>query len=66
MKFIAQDKTFPDRELNDTMSDYIWEDDSHFVYTKEGNGSYVYDLDTGRVSTTMEEEYLEEIRTRDE
>ncbi len=66
MKFISQTDDLPDRELNDTISDFIWEDSRHFVYTKAGNGSYRYDLESGHVSTTMDEEFLEEIRTREE
>ncbi len=66
MKFVSQVKELPNRELNDTISDYYWEDDSHFLYLKEGSGCFIYDLDTGRVSTTLDEEYIDEIRTRDE
>ena len=64
MKFISQDENYPDREINDTILDYAWDDNTHFVYNKGGERDLSVDLGNGYVSEVMEEDYLENIKNR--
>lgn len=49
VKFIAKDNARPNRELNDTISSYLWINDVYFLFSKEKLGIYLYDLNTGTV-----------------
>ena len=49
MKFISKSSDRPNRELSDTINSYLWLSDSLFIYSKNGKGIYVYNLDDGSV-----------------
>lgn len=54
MKFISQRGTEPNRELNDSISSYLWISNDIFIYSKQGKGIYSYNLEEGRVSRIVE------------
>ena len=54
VKFVSRTGEVPNRELNDGVNTYIWIYNDYFLYSKEGNGIYLYDLNTGRVSQLIE------------
>lgn len=64
MKFISKDENYPDREVNDSIIDYAWDDNTHFVYNNGGEWDLSVDLGNGYVSEIMEEDYLENIKSR--
>ena len=64
MKFISQDENYPDREINDIIIDYVWDDNTHFVYDKGKERNLSMDMGNGYISEVMEEDYLNNIRNR--
>ena len=52
--FISPNGNRPNRELSDSISTYAWVSDNYFVFSKQGNGLYGIDLNTGYVSTLLE------------
>lgn len=49
MKFISKYEEAPNRELNDSITSYLWLTSKYFLYSKSGNGIYFYNLETGRI-----------------
>ncbi len=49
MKFISKYNEKPNREINDTISSYLWLNNDYFLYSKSGKGIYFYNLNTGKV-----------------
>lgn len=49
MKFISKDGKRANRELNDSISDYLWLSSDYFLYSKSGKGLYFYNLIDGTV-----------------
>lgn len=66
IKFISDDPNFPDRELNDTVLDFIWEDNTHFIYTKSKDECLSIDMENGFVSGGLKGGYIEGIRNGEE
>lgn len=64
MKFISKDSNYPDREINDTIVDFAWNDNTHFVYNNGGERDLSVDLENGYVSDVLEDDYLENIKNR--
>lgn len=54
MKFISNDSNYPDRELNDTISSYIWIRDDILLYSQRKKGIYYIDLTTGQRQLLLE------------
>lgn len=54
MKFIAKDDSRANRELNDTISYYLWLTSNYFLYSKTGKGIYLYNLENGIVTRIKE------------
>lgn len=54
MRFISQRGTEPNRELNDSISSYLWASNDIFIYSKQGKGIYLYNLEEGKVSRIVE------------
>lgn len=54
MKFIGRTEEYPNRELNDYMTSYLWINSDYFLYSKSGKGLYFYDLTNGSVKRVME------------
>lgn len=54
MKFIAKDTNRANRELNDTISYYLWLTSNYFLYSKSGKGIYLYNLENGIVTRIKE------------
>lgn len=54
MKFISQLNSYPNREINDNIDDYLWISNNHFIYSKKGKGIYSYNLEDGRVTRLVE------------
>lgn len=50
MKFVSKDNKYPSRELNDSITSYLWANNNYFIYSKVKKGIYLYDLTTGKVS----------------
>lgn len=59
MKFISENIDMPNREINDSMSSFLWINDVYFVFSKANRGIYLYDLNTGIISgiVTGDSEY---------
>lgn len=59
MNFISKNGEFPNRELNDSISSYLWLTDDYFLFSKIGKGIYFYNLNTGKIQRVLEgtEEY---------
>ena len=66
MKFISNNSDYPDRELNDTILDFIWEDSTHFVYTKSKDECLSIDMENGFISGNLDGDYIENIRDNEE
>lgn len=49
IKFISKFGENPNRELNDSISTYLWLTNDYFLYSKEGKGIYFYNLNDGIV-----------------
>ncbi len=49
MKFISKDDKHVNREINDSITSYLWLNTNQFIYSKKGKGIYLVDLDTGNV-----------------
>ena len=64
MKFISKDENYPDREINGTIVDYAWNDNTHFVYNSGGERDLSMDLENGYISEVLEDNYLETIKNR--
>ena len=64
MKFISKDENYPDREINGTIVDYAWNDNTHFVYNSGGERDLSMDLENGYISEVLEDNYLENIKNR--
>ena len=43
----------PNRVLTDTINSFLWITDNLFLYSKEGRGIYMYNLDNGSVSRIL-------------
>lgn len=54
MKFISQNGNEPNRELNDSINYYLWASNDIFIYSKQGKGIYLYNLEEGKVSRIAE------------
>ncbi len=54
MKFIAKDASRANRELNDTISYYLWITSNYFLYSKTRKGIYLYNLEDGVVTRIKE------------
>jgi len=54
MKFIGRTDEYPNRELNDYMTSYLWINSDYFLYSKRGKGLYFYDLTNGSVRRILE------------
>ncbi len=54
MKFISKDSNYPDRELNDAISSYIWIRDDILLYSQRKKGIYYIDLTTGQRQLLLE------------
>lgn len=50
VKFISKDNKHANRELNDSVSTYLWINSDYFVYSKKQKGIYLLNLNTGIVS----------------
>ena len=49
VKFVSKNNDRPNRELNDTIDDFLWANDVYFIFSKANKGIYVYDLNVGIV-----------------
>ncbi len=56
VKIISLDGTYPNNELDDTILiyKYVWADDTHLIYTIQGNGMYIYNAETRQTETLMQ------------
>ncbi len=48
MYFISKDGNYPNREIYETVSSYLWINDDLFVYSQTENGIYVSNITTGQ------------------
>ena len=46
VKFISKTDEYPDSELANFVNTYKWVNDVNFVYSRKGNGIYVYNVAT--------------------
>ncbi len=53
MNFISKFGETPNRVLTDTINSFLWITDNLFLYSKEGRGIYMYNLDNGSVSRIL-------------
>ena len=49
IKFISKMGDSPNRELNDRIDDYLWAGNDYFIYSKEGKGIFLYNLNDGLI-----------------
>lgn len=50
MKFISKDNKHVNREINDSITSYLWVTSDYFIYSKKQKGIYFFDLNTGKVT----------------
>lgn len=65
MNFVSSTGDEPNRELNDNISEYIWISNDNFVYSKQGKGIYLYNLENGKVSRLVEGNSIFELKKYD-
>jgi uncharacterized protein (UPF0335 family) len=54
MKFISKDNKRANRELNDSITSFLWLSSDYFLYSKSGKGLYLYNLTDGIVTRVYE------------
>ena len=47
MYFISKDGNYPNRQIYETVSSYLWINDDIFIYSQEQIGLYAYNVTTG-------------------
>lgn len=50
IKFISKDVKHANRELNDSITSYLWVNSDYFIYSKKQKGIYLVDMNTGKVT----------------
>lgn len=50
MKFISKDNKRVNREINDSITSYLWVNSDCFIYSKKQKGIYIFELNTGKIS----------------
>lgn len=50
MKFISKDNKRVNREINDSITSYLWVNSDCFIYSKKKKGIYIFNLNTGEIS----------------
>ena len=64
IRFLSEFGNEPDRELNDSVSTYIWATNEYFIYSKRGNGIYFYNLNTGRIQRIITGSKIQEFNIK--
>lgn len=54
MRFVTTSLEKPSRELNDSISTYLWLTNDIFIYSKQGEGIFSYNLNNGIVQRIIE------------